>query len=122
LYCRKHHLLKTFFTGPTGWADRQLPDGTVILTSPTGHTYRTEPQGGVLFAELAKSTGALAIPPTVSEPITNRGLMMPSRKQSRAQDRRARTVRERRVREARIADGRRKHIDWLAANYEPPPF
>ena len=43
LYCRSHHLLKTFYTGPTGWAERQLPDGTVIWTAPTGHTYSTEP-------------------------------------------------------------------------------
>ena len=31
-YCRTHHLVKTFW----GWRDRQLPDGTVILTSPAG--------------------------------------------------------------------------------------
>ncbi len=33
--CRKHHLLKTFWNGATGWRDRQLPDGTIIWTSPT---------------------------------------------------------------------------------------
>ncbi|WP_234788376.1 HNH endonuclease signature motif containing protein, partial [Mycolicibacterium setense] len=38
LYCRAHHLLKTF---STGWTDRQLPDGTVEFTAPTGHTYTT---------------------------------------------------------------------------------
>ena len=27
--CRKHHLLKTFWNGPNGWTDRQLPDGTI---------------------------------------------------------------------------------------------
>ena len=30
--CRKHHLLKTFW----GWRDKQLPDGTVVWTSPRG--------------------------------------------------------------------------------------
>jgi hypothetical protein len=25
---RCHHLVKTFYTGVGGWADRQLPDGT----------------------------------------------------------------------------------------------
>ncbi len=30
LLCRKHHLLKTFWCGPDGWHDEQLPDGTVI--------------------------------------------------------------------------------------------
>ena len=36
LYCRCHHLLKTFYTGRSGWADKQLPDGTVIFTAPSG--------------------------------------------------------------------------------------
>src|ERR1700722_13772996 len=35
---RCHHLLKTFWTGTAGWADRQLPDGPVIWKSPTGKT------------------------------------------------------------------------------------
>ena len=48
-YCRTHHLIKTFYTGPGGWTDQQLPDGTVILTAPTGHTYTTEPHGGACF-------------------------------------------------------------------------
>jgi len=30
MLCRKHHLLKTFYTGPNGWRDRQLADGTTI--------------------------------------------------------------------------------------------
>jgi hypothetical protein len=34
-----HHLIKTFW----GWRDQQLPDGTVIWTAPTGHTYVTTP-------------------------------------------------------------------------------
>ncbi len=32
--CRFHHLLKTFWNGVKGWRDRQLPDGTVVWTSP----------------------------------------------------------------------------------------
>ena len=40
---RYHHLLKTFWNGANGWRDRQLPDGTVVWTSPTGHTYTTHP-------------------------------------------------------------------------------
>ena len=39
-YCRKHHLVKTFHDG---WSDSQLPDGTVVITTPTGHTYTTKP-------------------------------------------------------------------------------
>jgi hypothetical protein len=38
-YCRTHHLVKTFW----GWRDQQLPDATVILTSPSGQTYVTTP-------------------------------------------------------------------------------
>jgi hypothetical protein len=32
-------LVKTFW----GWRDRQLPDGTLILISPSGPTYVTTP-------------------------------------------------------------------------------
>jgi len=45
LLCRCHHLLKTFWTGSGGWADKQLPDGTVVWTAPTGRTYTTKPGG-----------------------------------------------------------------------------
>lgn len=45
--CRQHHRLKTF----GGWRDRQLADGTVIWTSPTGNTYRTSPAGADLFPQ-----------------------------------------------------------------------
>ncbi|MGY4647636.1 hypothetical protein ACVWWN_001432 [Mycobacterium sp. URHB0021] len=37
--CRKHHLLKTFWD----WSDRQLPDGTVQWTAPSGQAYTTHP-------------------------------------------------------------------------------
>jgi len=46
--CRQHHRLKTFHTG---WRDRQLADGTVVWTSPTGQTYRTSPAGADLFPQ-----------------------------------------------------------------------
>ena len=39
--CRKHHHLKTFWTGD--WALTLLPDGAAIWTSPTGRTYTTHP-------------------------------------------------------------------------------
>ncbi|OBF80557.1 HNH nuclease [Mycobacterium sp. 852002-51163_SCH5372311] len=44
--CRLHHRLKTF----GGWRDEQLPDATVVWTSPSGRTYRTAPAGADLFA------------------------------------------------------------------------
>jgi hypothetical protein len=51
---RCHHLLKIFYTGIGGWADQQLPDGTIIWTSPTGKTYRTTPGGADLFPRLGQ--------------------------------------------------------------------
>ncbi len=118
---RTRHLLKTFYAGPGGWTDRQLPDGTVIFTSPTGHAYTTEPDGGMLFPALAQSTGELTIP-VLDEPTTNRALMMPTRKQTREQDRRDRIAHERRERTELIAEEERQRQAWLAANYDPPPF
>lgn len=44
--CRKHHLLKTFWTG---WRDVQLPDGTIIWTAPNGHTYTTHPDSRISY-------------------------------------------------------------------------
>ncbi len=46
--CRQHHRLKTFHGG---WRDKQLADGTVVWTSPTGRTYRTSPAGADLFPQ-----------------------------------------------------------------------
>jgi hypothetical protein len=51
-YCREHHRLKTFHSGPGGWNDVQLHDGTIIWTSPTGRTYRTTPDGPDLFPQM----------------------------------------------------------------------
>ncbi|MGE2730702.1 DUF222 domain-containing protein [Mycolicibacterium vaccae] len=84
--CRFHHLLKTFWTGPGGWYDRQHPDGTVEWTSPTGHTYITKPGSALLFPSLCKPTGILWTkdPPT-SEHHPQRGAMMPQRRYTRAQ-------------------------------------
>lgn len=51
-YCRQHHRLKTFLSGANGWRDEQLPDGTVVFTSPTGRVYRNTPAGADLFPRL----------------------------------------------------------------------
>ena len=121
LLCRFHHLLKTFHTGPHGWTDRQLPDGTVIFTAPTGHTYSTEPHGGTMFPALAQPTGDFEV--TVAEASANRGVMMPTRRQTREQDRRDRIAKERRERTELIAEEhQRRRQAWRAATYEPPPF
>lgn len=56
--CRLHHRLKTF----GGWRDVQLPDGTVVWTSPSGHTYRTSPAGADLFPSLGDPACAAPTP------------------------------------------------------------
>ncbi|WP_431233309.1 HNH endonuclease signature motif containing protein [Mycolicibacterium psychrotolerans] len=109
LLCRLHHLLKTFYAGTGGWADRQLPDGTVIWTSPSGRTYTTKPGGALFFPQLFTPTEELNLPqaPTRNQP--GRGVMMPARRRTRAQDRADRIRWERGLNEARAAA-------------HPPPF
>ncbi|MBV8293553.1 MAG: DUF222 domain-containing protein [Mycobacterium sp.] len=93
--CRKHHLLKTFWSGVTGWGDDQLPDGTVIWTSPSGHIYRTVPGSKLLVPQLCVPTGKLKLPTSRARERSDRGAMMPRRKRTRAADRRQRIMAER---------------------------
>jgi len=115
-------LLKTFYTGPGGWTDQQLPDGAIVLTAPTGHTYTTEPHGATMFGTLGQSTGELTGLMAVGEESPHRDAMMPRRKQTREQERRDRINQERRQRTELIAEEERQRQAWLAANYQPPPF
>jgi hypothetical protein len=55
------HLLKTFYTGSGGWADKQSLDGTVVWTAPIGRTYSTKPGVSLFFPILATPTGEAAI-------------------------------------------------------------
>jgi hypothetical protein len=89
--CRKHHLLKTFW----GWLDRQLPDGMVIWTAPSGQTYTTYPGSRLLFPTLCKPTAPISAPANVPRAQPNRGLKMPRRKTTREQDRAKRIDAER---------------------------
>lgn len=89
--CRKHHLMKTF----GGWQDVQLPDGTVIWTSPTGRTYTTKPGGQLFFPTWVTTTADLPPPPTPAPFSAERGLKMPQRRRTRAADRLARINAER---------------------------
>jgi len=57
-YCREHHRLKTFHGGPGGWCDEQLPDGTIVWTSPTGRIYRTTAAGAELFPQMRPACAA----------------------------------------------------------------
>jgi hypothetical protein len=89
--CRKHHLLKTFWE----WVSQQRPDGTVIWTSPSGQTYTTYPGSRLLFPTLCRPTAPVSVRTNVSSVQPNRGLMMPRRKSTRAQDRAKRIEAER---------------------------
>ncbi len=120
LYCRTHHLLKTFYAG-FGWTEQQFPDGTVVWTAPTGHTYTTPAHGGTLFPALAQPTGDLG-DIIVPDQSPHRDVMMPTRKQTREQDRRDRITQERRGRKGLNRQEERQRQAWLAANYQPPPF
>ncbi len=123
LLCRHHHLLKTFYTGPDGWRDRQDADGTVAWTSPTGHTYTTKPGGSLYFPALAVPSGTLRVPTNMSTPQQGRGVMMPVRQRTRAEDHAARVRWERGINEARIAAEATRHAERSAPhNNDPPPF
>ncbi|MDG4667501.1 HNH endonuclease signature motif containing protein [Mycobacterium sp. 236(2023)] len=120
-YCRTHHVIKTFLTGPNGWRDEQRPDGTIVLTAPTGIVYETEPLGALLFPSLATPTAPLPQGDKPDESL-DKSSMMPQRKRTREQDRQARIADERRQRMEIDAEKERQHQAWLAETYEPPPF
>jgi hypothetical protein len=94
LLCRKHHLIKTFWAG---WRERQYPDGTLEWTSPTGHTYTTHPGARLIFNALCLPTGDLPTPAPDPAPGggARRGVAMPARRRTRAQDRAQRLKSER---------------------------
>ncbi|OBI47100.1 HNH endonuclease signature motif containing protein [Mycobacterium colombiense] len=123
-YCRTHHLVKTFW----GWRDTQLRDGTLILTSPSGHTYVTTPGSALLFPNLCGPTGVIPLPPGAhAGPCGDRAAMMPKRRRTRAQNRAARIATERH--HNRMARTGEKPVPtWAselthaAGDGEPPPF
>jgi hypothetical protein len=120
---RIHHLLKTF----GDWRDRQLRDGTVIWTSPSGDTYVTTPGSALLFPSLCAPTGALTAPAIAELQCTDRATMMPKRSRTRAQNKAQRVAAERRLnRQNRETElGRRRWEQALAmatTKDEPPPF
>ncbi len=103
--CRKHHLLKTFW----GWLARQLPDGTIIWTAPSGQTYTTHPGSRLLFPTLCKPTAPIAAPAATPEAAS--GLTMPRRTRTREQNRQRAIEAERRLNDA-----------YVAERNKPPPF
>nr|WP_090346297.1 HNH endonuclease signature motif containing protein [Mycolicibacterium malmesburyense]CRL78888.1 HNH endonuclease [Mycolicibacterium malmesburyense] len=92
--CRKNHMMKTFYGGPDGWRDVQMPDGTVIWTAPSGHTYTTYP-GSKLFFDWDTTTADLPPPSGMPLPPIDRQARMPKRKRTRAAEFAARIKAER---------------------------
>jgi Domain of unknown function (DUF222) len=116
--CRKHHLLKTFW----GWHDRQLADGTVIWTLPSGQVYVTSPGSAVLFPALTVPTGNLPdAPQAPDDRCGERTAMTPTRRRTRSQQRSQRITTERNQNRS----DRRQRVHRYArttADDEPPPF
>jgi hypothetical protein len=119
-------LVKTFW----GWREQQLPDGTLILTSPAGDTYVTTPGSALLFPSLCHAVGGMPAPEADLPPTdycAERAAMMPKRRRTRTQDRAHRVATERRHnRQARMT--RRAESVSSAGpappdpDDEPPPF
>ena len=102
LLCRFHHLLKTFHAG---WSDTQAPDGTVVWTTPTGHSYTTTPHGAQWFPALGAPTGTPELQPPRA--AIGRELKMPRRTHTRTQEHAARVHAERAANETQREEARR---------------
>lgn len=98
--CRKHHLLKTFWPG---WTERQDPDGTLTVTTPSGMSYTTKPFAALMFPSFDPSTAPLPTA-TTPPPSPSRGLSMPRRKSARVKARAARIRAERALNADRVAE------------------
>jgi hypothetical protein len=114
-----------------GWREKQLADGTLIVTSPAGQTFVTHPGSALLFPSLCLPTAELPAPPPLplDDRRGQRTAMMPKRSRTRAQNRAAHIAAERRqnqrARQARRVDiyaeifGPRPPSD---GDDDPPPF
>ena len=117
-------MVKTFW----GWRDQQLPDGTIILNSPSGKTYVTTPGSALLFSSLCLPTGDVAS--ELHRPVDccgNRIAMMPKRRRTRAQDRAHRVSAERRRNHLARTVRRSESMSFVGpappdADDDPPPF
>ena len=81
----------------------------MIWTAPGGQNYTTHPGSRLLFPTLCRPTAPITTPAIVGEP--SRGLMMPRRKTTRAENR------------AHDIDAQRRLNDThVAERNKPPPF
>lgn len=123
-YCRTHHLTKTFW----GWREKQLPDGTLILTSPSGQTHVTTPGSALLFPSLCHGVGGMPAPEAQTpdpDYCADRAAMMPKRRRARTEDRAYRVAAERRHNRQIRQTGHTEyawHDGPAPPDEEPPPF
>jgi hypothetical protein len=116
--------MKTFW----GWSDQQLPDGTLIWTAPSAQTYITTPGSALLFPVLCAPTGDLPPNPARTDShCSDRAVMMPQRRRTRAQNRAAYVAAERRHnRQDRLATQTTQTGRFGPAppntDHDPPPF
>jgi hypothetical protein len=107
----------------------QLPDGTIILDSPSGHTYVTTPGSALLFPSLCVPTGDLPAPqpgPAIDY-CGERTAMMLRRRRTRQQDRTHRIAAERRQNQRARTTRRTERLSYLDpappdTDDDPPPF
>jgi hypothetical protein len=112
-------LLKTFW----GWRDKQLADGTVIWTLPSGQVYVTSPGSAILFPSLTVPTGDLPeAPPKPDIRCGDRTAMMPIRRRTRNQERSQRITAERNQNRNDRLSRQRAFGYTRASSDEPPPF
>ena len=105
--------MKTFYD----WRERQLADGTLILTSPTKHTYVTTPGSALMFPTLCAPAAGMPAVHTHHRIAysPDRAAMMPKRRRTRAQDRAQRVATE------RNHNRQRRQAAYQAATHRPPP-
>ncbi len=117
--------MKTFW----GWREKQLADGTLIVTSPSGQTSVTTSGSALLFPSLCRATGAIAAleADLLPDYRGERTAMMPKRRRTRAQHRAQHIATERRHnRDARQAR-RAECLTYFGpappdGDDDPPPF
>ncbi|MGD9517277.1 DUF222 domain-containing protein [Mycolicibacterium sp.] len=127
--CRTHHLGKTF---AEGWQEQQLPDGTVLWTTPAGQRCTTVPGSWLFFPGWDTTTAELP-PMAQPPPDPDRLAKMPKRRRTRAAEEAARIKAERehnalqRALERKQALGQQPRsvaAQRIRQDYgaEPPPF
>ena len=101
-YCRHHHLLKTF---RAGWDEVQHPDGTLQVTTPTGHTYTSIPLSRILFPGVNTTSAPVQRGSPRKEAAADKSVKVPKRQRTKAKDRAYRIAAERALNAAHRANG-----------------